>query len=87
MKFKSYEEYLRDCLENVKKPVRYKTFLKRLYKQMDRETKQKVLDMILKPMKFGEIADKANISLDEVSSVYIENITKTCINSLNNKAK
>ncbi len=86
IKFKSYMEYLRDCSENAKKPVKYNAYKKTLYKQMNRETKQKVLDMILKSMKFGEISKKLGITLDEVCSVFEANLNKFCLTELNKEA-
>ena len=79
---KDYLEYMR----STEKPMKYKAFKKALYKQMDKELKQKILDSIRKPMKFGEICKKFGVTLDEVCSVFEANLKKSCIAELNKEA-
>ncbi len=79
---KDYYEYMRSS----KKPMKYKAFKETLYKQMNKELKQKILNLINRSMKFGEICKELGVTLDEVCSVFEANLNKTCITELNKEA-
>jgi len=81
--YRDYNSYV----ENTENPLKYKAFKKVLYKQMDEEKKQQILDLIWKGIAFGAICKIAEVTLDEVCCVFEANTIKTCISSLNKEAK
>ena len=83
MKYKTYSSYI----ENVDKPMSYQRYMKALYEQIDKETKQSVLDLIQSGKKFGEVCEIVGVSIDEVRCIFMENIIKTCRYDLNKEAK
>jgi len=83
MKYKTYSSYIK----NVKNPMSYQRYKKALYEQMDKDTKQKILDLIRSGKKFGEVCEIVGVSIDEVCCVFEENIIKKCIHDLNREVK
>ena len=83
MKYKTYSSYIK----NVKNPMSYQRYKKALYEQMDKDTKQKVLDLIRSGKKFGEVCEISGVSVDEVCCVFEENIIQECMSVLNREAK
>ena len=72
MKYKTYSSYI----ENAEKPMSYQMYMKALYEQMDKETKQNIVDLIRSGKKFGEVCEILGVSINEVCCVFREDIIK-----------
>ena len=68
----------------ISKYKNWKKYKEDLYKDMDKETKQKILDLIFEGKKFGEISEEVGVETDSVCAVFEANIV--CYHTLAKEA-
>ena len=77
---RTYREYLRSGKKG------YEKFLKEIYFQIEKNKREKALELIKKGKKLGAIAKELDLTLDEVSSIVNMNVINSCVVSFRKKA-